>query len=280
MKEIAIVSGKGGTGKTTVAVNLAALSGKVVLADCDVDAPNLHLYLNPHDIISVSEFRGSRRAHINQDICTRCEKCSEVCRFGAIDSGRVDKVLCEGCGVCAYLCPNEAIELREEVSGYIYVSMTRLGYLSYAKLKPGERNSGKLATLVRDKARDIGKGIVIIDGPPGIGCPVIASVVGTDLALAVVEPSTSGIHDLKRVLSLLTKLEVPFLVCINNFNLNLNNTAKIESFCREQDVEVVGRIPFDKGVLEAFRIGSTVVEEFPESTASIAIKELYNEVIK
>lgn len=279
MKQMTVLSGKGGTGKTTITASFAALSSNAVLADCDVDAPNLHLLLKP-DIQKTMEFKGLRLAFIDPERCTRCGLCEEKCRFDAIHGFWVDPVRCEGCKVCVVVCPAGAIDFVERVCGHAYVSKTRYGPMSHARLNPGMENSGKLVTLVRQNARKIAEEgrheIVLVDGPPGIGCPVIASLADVDKGLVVVEPTMSGIHDLKRALELLRHFKVEPIVCVNKHDLNPENTKAVEEFCTEEGVEVAGLIPFDPEVTRAMVAGLPVVEYAPGSPASMAIKETWS----
>lgn len=283
MKQITVLSGKGGTGKTTLVASFAALTQKIVVTDCDVDAPDLHLLLKPK-IMETQEFTGSQLATIDEATCIQCGKCEESCRFEAIKEWTVDPVLCEGCGVCAYICPVEAIELTERISGYAYISTTKYGPMSHARLNPGAENSGKLVTRVRQNAEQIaekeGCELILNDGPPGIGCPVIASVGGVDVGLIVVEPTLSGIHDMERALTLLRHFQIPPLICINKYDLNIKNTSRIEEFCRTNGVTVAGKIPFDPLVTRAMVAGKPVVEYSPQSRVSEAIAELRNQTLK
>jgi len=278
MKQITILSGKGGTGKTTVAASFAALSRNAVFADCDVDASNLHLLLNP-EVEETIEFTGLKLAVIDPSKCIQCGLCEEKCRFDAIHGFEVDPIHCEGCGVCVHVCPAEAIDFVDRVCGHAYISRTRYGPMSHARLKPGMENSGKLVTLVMQNAKKLAeegsRDLVIVDGPPGIGCPVIASLSEIDYGLVVVEPTLSGIHDLKRALKLLDHFKVEPLVCINKYDLNEENTAEIGEFCAEEGVAVVGLIPFDPEVTRAMVAGLPVVEYAPSSPASEAIKETW-----
>jgi len=235
-------------------------------------------------IMETQEFTGSKLAAIDETKCIQCGKCEESCRFEAIKEGAVDPVLCEGCGVCAYICPVEAIELKERISGYAYISKTKYGPMSHARLNPGAENSGKLVTLVRQNARQIaekeGCELILNDGSPGIGCTVIASVGGVDVGLIVVEPTLSGIHDMERALALLNHFQIPPLVCINKYDINVKNTSRIEEFCRTNGVAVAGRIPFDSLVTRAMVSGKPVVEHSPKSRVSEAIAELRNQTLK
>ena len=230
-KEITILSGKGGTGKTSVTASLAVLAKNAVFTDCDVDAPDLHMLLKPK-ILETQEFKASRVAVIDADVCVQCRKCEEHCRFGAITDQVIDPIMCEGCGVCVYVCPLAAIKLEKRVSGQAFISKTKYGLMSHALLNPGEENSGKLVSLVRKNAKKIAErekcNLIINDGPPGIGCPVIASVGGVDVGVIVVEPTLSGIHDMKRALNLLEHFKIPSLVCINKYDLNENNTGLVQ----------------------------------------------------
>jgi MinD superfamily P-loop ATPase len=280
-KEMTILSGKGGTGKTSVTASFAVLAKNAVLTDCDVDAPDLHLLLKPK-IMETQEFKASRVAVIDSDTCVQCKKCEEHCRFGAIANQVVDPILCEGCGVCVYVCPVAAIKLEKRVSGQAFISKTKYGLMSHALLNPGEENSGKLVALVRKNAKKIAEknncDLIINDGPPGIGCPVIASVGGVDMGIIVVEPTLSGIHDMKRALELLGHFKIPALVCVNKHNLNEQNTSDIVEFCETSNVEVVGKIPFDSIVTKAMVEGKPVIEYAPDSKVSQEIKKMFKKI--
>lgn len=276
------MSGKGGTGKTTLVASFATLAQSIVITDCDVDAPDLHLLLKPK-VMQTQEFKGSKLAVIDEATCTQCRECEEACRFNAITDVVIDPVLCEGCGVCAYVCPVEAIELKQRISGYAFVSKTRYGPMSHARLNPGEENSGKLVTLVRYNAKQVAEkencDLILNDGAPGIACPVIASVTGVDLGLVVVEPTLSGIHDLKRALGLLKHFRIPSLVCINKCDINRENTRKIIDFCEGNGVEVAGNISFDPLVTRAMVAGKPVLEYSPKSIVSKEIGEVWERVL-
>ena len=279
MKQLTILSGKGGTGKTTLTASLAVLAKTAVLADCDVDAPDLHMLLHP-EVIKTQEFKGSKIAVIDKTKCDKCGLCREKCRFDAItDAIEVDTVACEGCGVCAAICPVDAITMTERVSGYAYISKTKYGFMVHALLSPGETNSGKLVTLVRQNARILSEkensDVILIDGPPGIGCPVIASVTGVEVGLVVTEPTMSGIHDLQRALQLIKHFNVTPLVCVNMYDINKDNTDKILRFCEENSIKVVGRIPFNPKVTEAMVNGKTIVEYAPESDVAKEIENIW-----
>jgi MinD superfamily P-loop ATPase len=263
MKEVVILSGKGGTGKTTIVGSFAALAQSKVLADCDVDAADLHLLLSPSER-QKSEFRSGQVAHIDEDRCTECGLCQQLCRFNAIKDFRVDPVSCEGCGFCSHICPVEAITMKENMSGYWFISDTIYGPLVHARLGIAQENSGKLVAVVRQQAKRIaeeqGLDYIIGDGPPGIGCPVISSLSGASLALLVTEPTLSGMHDLERALSVCGHFGVPAMVCINKYDLNEENTRQIESQCLSQGIEIAGRVPFDNVVTESIVQGIPVVE--------------------
>ena len=263
MKEVVVLSGKGGTGKTSIVGSLAVLAERKVLADCDVDAAVLNLLLSPSER-QKGEFWSGQVAHIDEERCTECGLCQELCRFNAIKDFRVDTVSCEGCGFCSHICPAEAITMKENMSGYWFISDTRYGPLVHARLGIAQENSGKLVAVVRQQAKQIaeqeGKGLIISDGPPGIGCPVISSLSGASLALLVTEPTLSGMHDLDRVLGVCHHFGVPALVCINKYDLNEENTRQIESNCLSQGVEIAGKIPFDNIVTESIVQGIPVVE--------------------
>jgi MinD superfamily P-loop ATPase len=279
MRQITVLSGKGGTGKTTITAAFTVLAKSIVVADCDIDAPNLHMLLHP-EILEKKEFRGSRMAAIDETKCVKCGICRERCRFGAITQDfTVDPFSCEGCGVCAIVCPVNAVTLTERVSGYVYISRIRYGFMVHALLKPGELNSGKLVTMVRQDARLLaereGIGLIVIDGLPGIGCPAIASVTGVDAGLVVTEPTLSGIHDLERAIQLLRHFNVRPFVCVNMYDINADNTDRILKFCEKNDVEVVGKIPFNPVVTKAMVNGKAVIEYSPESDVAKEIVDMW-----
>jgi len=283
MKQLTILSGKGGTGKTSITAGFAFLAKNAVVADCDVDAPDLHLLLHPQ-VLEAQEFKGAEVAFIDETKCTKCGLCLAQCRFGAVtDHLSIDSIACEGCGVCVRTCPVSAISLVERISGTAYISKTEFGFMSHALLSPGESNSGKLVTLVRQNAKLMAEkqhaDLVIIDGSPGIGCPVIASITGVDAGLIVTEPTLSGIHDLKRVLQLLTHFNITPYVCINMHDINIENTEKIETFCKENNVEVVGTISFNPKVTEAMVNGKTILEYAPASNTAQEIETIWNTMI-
>jgi MinD superfamily P-loop ATPase len=287
MKQLVVISGKGGTGKTVIAAAFASLSINKVIADCDVDAANLYLLLHP-DVQEVHTFSGGKKAFLLYDQCSLCGECVEPCRFEAIsqaEDGRVfiDPVSCEGCGVCSFVCPSKAIEMRDSTSGEWYVSRTKYGPFVHAKLGIGEENSGKLVSEVRRKAAEIGTqnkvDYVIIDGPPGIGCPVIASLSGTNLALVVTEPTLSGIHDMERIVAVARHFQIPTACCINKYDINLENSSRIEAWCQDHSVPLLGKIPYDEEVIRSMVQGYPLTEH-TESVASEEIHKLWIRLCK
>jgi len=280
MKEVVVLSGKGGTGKTCIVASLAALAQSKVMADCDVDAADLHLLLKPL-IQQEQEFWSGQVAVIDEEGCTQCGLCQDVCRFEAIKDFKVDPIPCEGCGFCSHICPDEAITMKENLSGHWFISDTKYGSLAHARLGIAQENSGKLVALVRQQAKLIaereGFDYIISDGPPGIGCPVISSLSGANLALLVTEPTLSGIHDLERVLGVCHHFGVPALVCINKYDINEDNTSQIESYCLSQGVEVAAKIPFDNVVTEALVQGLPVVE-YSQGEVTEEIESLWQHV--
>jgi len=264
MKQIVIISGKGGTGKTILTASFAALAKGKVMVDCDVDAADLHLLLRPK-IRERHEFRSGLTAQINAEICEQCSQCISACSFAAISEDFiVDPLSCEGCTICSYVCPSGAITLEENVSGEWFVSDTKYGPLVHARLGIAEENSGKLVTQVRQGAKDIAEkdnlDYVIIDGPPGIGCPVIASLSGADLALIVTEPTLSGIHDMERVAQVSKHFGVLTKVVINKYDINLDNSEKIEKICQKGNIEVIAQLPFAQKVSESIVKGVPLIE--------------------
>ena len=281
MKQLTVISGKGGTGKTTLTAAFASLDGNAVLADCDVDAADLHLILNP-DIIETIEFSGLKIASKDEEKCIQCKECQEQCRFDAIDEDlNVLQDRCEGCGVCEYVCPADAIHLVDRQSGCAYLSDTRFGPMSHAVLYTAEEASGKLITLVRNNARILAnkhdKDLIIIDGPPGIGCPVISAISGVDLVLIVTEPTVSGVHDMERILGVAYHFNIPAVVCINKYDINLDNVQLIEKYCEDNGLEVVGKIPYDTIPTQAMIKGMTVIE-LSDNEFSNNIKNIWERI--
>jgi len=272
MNEIVVISGKGGTGKTSLAASFAALAERPVIADCDVDAADLHLVLSPI-VRRRHEFRSGREAVIRQEDCTGCGVCLEHCRFEAVRTdgkpgGRerfvIDPVSCEGCGVCVRFCPEQAIDFPERLCGEWMVSDTRCGPLVHARLGVAAANSGKLVSTVRQEARRIaeeeGRSLIITDGPPGIGCPVIASVTGATLVVIVTEPTVAGEHDLERILSLARHFNIPSAVCVNKWDLNPEMAERIEGRARRAGAQIAGRVRYDRSVTVAQMQERAVVE--------------------
>ena len=280
MKEVVVLSGKGGTGKTSIVGSFAALAKGAVLADCDVDAADLHLILQPV-VRQRQEFWSGQLAVIDESRCTQCGLCQELCRFKAIKDFKVDRTSCEGCGFCSHICPSEAITMKKNMAGHWFISDTRYGPLIHARLGIAQENSGKLVATVRKQAREIAEkqkmDYIISDGPPGIGCPVISSLSGASLALLVTEPTLSGIHDLERVLDVCHYFSVPALVCINKYDINEINSRQIETYCHTEGADVVAKIPFDNVFTEAMVHGMPVVK-YSDGVVSQQIKRLWQNV--
>jgi len=286
--EVTILSGKGGTGKTSLTASFAALAGRAVIADCDVDAADLHLVLSPA-VRERHAFRAGTEACIVEDRCLGCGICYSACRFDALqgyepaDGGwkyRVDPWLCEGCGLCALLCPKSAVQLEQPVCGEWFISDTSFGPMVHARLHPGRENSGKLVAEVRRAARDIAgerdERLILSDGPPGIGCPVIASLSGASLAVAVCEPTVSGEHDLKRVAGLARHFGLPVFVVMNRADINREKAAEIRAAAEKEGAVWLGEIPFDPAVTRAQRKGLPVVQDAPRSAAGMAVREVWD----
>ncbi len=269
IREVVVVSGKGGTGKTTVTAALATLLREGVVVDADVDAPNMHILLKPQ-VKESHRFKGGFVAEIDKETCQGCGKCHELCRFEAIippangESYQVDQVACDGCGLCQLACPSGAVAMVQKEAGWWYRSDTRCGPFFHALLNPGEDNSGKLVTQIRTAAREFaqGQGLkrVLIDGPPGIGCPVISSLTGVSAALVVVEPTPSGMHDARRIVELASTFNIELHLLVNRFDINEGITNKIEGWCRERGIRPAGRIPLDPEIPRLLSEGKTPLE--------------------
>ena len=281
MKQITIISGKGGTGKTTVTGAFAALASNLVLADGDVDAADLHLIIKP-SVQKIEVFHGLSIASIDINRCTHCMRCVNSCVFDAIsDDITIQYSACEGCGVCRYVCPVDAISMVQRNSGEIYESDTRFGPMIHARLYTAEEASGKLVTIVRKKAEELAlseqKDLVLIDGPPGIGCPVISAITGVDLVVIVSEPTFSGIHDLKRVEEVANHFGIPRSVIINKSDINKEKTQEIISYCKDHQIPVLGTIPYDETVIKAM-ISEQTIPEFNHGIIVDAIRQCWNEL--
>lgn len=282
MKELVVISGKGGTGKTSLTACFAALAENKVLCDADVDAADLHLLLAP-EVRRTTDFVGGNTAIIQPERCTGCGTCMDLCRFDAVseDSGqyRIDPLGCEGCGVCVDFCPEQAIDFPENTCGQWFISDTRFGPMVHARLGLAEENSGKLVTLIRKEARTLAEnsdlGLILTDGPPGVGCPVIAAIGGADAILIVTEPTVSGMHDMDRATRLAMHFKVPGMVCINKYDLNPEKTAEIEGHAERLGMTVVGRIPFDPAFTRAMVEGRTIVEYDPECEAAATVRGIW-----
>lgn len=282
MKEIVILSGKGGTGKTSLTAAFAALAGRVVLTDCDVDAADLHMVVAPLQT-QAHEFRSGATARIVAELCRGCGLCAQLCEFEAIEQGeagwQVDPLACEGCGVCARFCPRDAIVMEEVVRGDWYRSVTRFGPMLHAQLGVGAENSGKLVTLLRRQARQVAEseGIetLLTDGPPGIGCPAIAALSGAEHAVYVTEPTVSGLHDLERVAQLAAGFAVPGSVVINKADIYPDKAEEIRRFAQDHRLEVLGAIPYDPVFTRAQLEGVSIVE-VDDGRASQAVRSLWD----
>jgi MinD superfamily P-loop ATPase len=292
--QLAVISGKGGTGKTSYVAAFAHIQTNLVLADCDVDAANLHLLVGGRQEEGATEpFKSGFKAAVDPDVCTGCGRCLNVCRFHAVvitegpgpdfeAKARIRNLSCEGCGCCADECPTGAISLRENTAGELYVSPSRFGPLVHARLTPGEGTSGKLVTRVREKAKEIAfqndAELVLIDGSPGIGCPVIASISGTDGALIVTEPTVSGLHDLIRVADLCAHFKIPTFAVINKCDINPDVRDRIKEQCRDRGIEVLGGIPFDPVFVSALTAGVTVME-YDHMDVTVNLKRIWSELL-
>ena len=282
MKEFLILSGKGGTGKTTIASAFIKLSKSRAYADCDVDAPNLHLISGWDSEPKKSDYYGLAKAHIDTEKCNECDICRQSCRFDAIlveEEYKIDQYACEGCGVCEYVCPEEAIRRISYVDGQLMLYSNEEEVFSTAQLKMGSGTSGLLVTEVKKQMRLASKDVelAIIDGSPGIGCPVIASLSGVDMVLIVAEPSISGISDMKRIINTAQRFATKIGICINKYDTNIENTEKIEEFCRKQGLPFAGRIPFDSMAVKAINDGQTIVDI--DCISGFAVKSIYKKAM-
>jgi MinD superfamily P-loop ATPase len=279
MKELVVISGKGGTGKTSLMAAFASLAEKHVLCDADVDAADLHLIMDPR-IEERHDFQSGHRAVIDPEKCTRCGLCRELCRWSAIgETFEVDEVECEGCGVCYYFCPEKAVGFPVNTCGEWYISDTRLGPMVHARLGIAEENSGKLVSLVRLEARKLaekrGYDLILTDGPPGVGCPVIASLGGASAVLIVTEPTVSGRHDMERVADLAAFFRVPAMICVNKFDINPDEARAIEDLARKKNATILERIPFDPVFTRAMVQGQNLFEYDSGSGAEEAVRRIW-----
>ena len=279
MKEIVIISGKGGTGKTTITAAFAFLADNHVLVDCDVDAADLHILAHP-EIRRNEEFQGGAKAVIDPDKCTQCGACREACRYDAIsEEYRVNPISCEGCSVCFHVCPEGAVTMEDQICGAWFISDSRLGPMVHAELFPGEENSGKLVAVVRNQAKALAekesKSLIIADGAPGVGCPVISSVTGADHVIVVTEPTLSGLHDMQRVVELVRGFNIPVSAIINKWDINPDMASDIEEHCKESGVPLLGRIPYDSDVIKAMVGRSTILED-GDNSAGKPLKEIWS----
>jgi len=291
MREIVVISGKGGTGKTSLVACFASLAESAVIADCDVDAADLYLVLEPL-VKQIGPFRGGKQAVIREEDCVRCGTCWDVCRFDAVKideheraGGRVfsiDPISCEGCGVCFHACPADAIDLKRVKNGEWFISDTRFGPMVHAKLGVAQENSGKLVTLVRNQARQIAEerhlDMILADGSPGIGCPVIASITGADMVLVVTEPTLSGEHDLRRVCRLTSHFGIPTVVCINKYDLNEGIACAIEGWCKGERVPMVGRVLYDPDFTRA-QVARKCLTEYSDGLAAVEVKRIWRNML-
>jgi len=283
MKELVILSGKGGTGKTSLVAALASLADNAVLCDADVDAADLHLLTAPR-VLERHDFQSGHRAVIRAEACTQCGLCRGLCRWNAVQEDfTVDGIACEGCGVCVYFCPEKAIDFPIQTCGEWFISETRFGPMVHARLGIAEENSGKLVTLVRQQGKRVAeehrRDLLLTDGPPGIGCPVIASLGGAAALLIVAEPTVSGRHDMTRILELADHFRVPALLCVNKFDLNLDETRAIEEFAEKRGAKLVGRIPFDPLFTKSMVHGKTLFEYDGQSDAAQEVRKLWTAVV-
>lgn len=282
MKELVVLSGKGGTGKTSFTSAFASLGSNMVMCDADVDAADLHLILDPK-VKQTADFTGGNEAIINSEKCIECGNCIELCRFDAVKpSFEIDPIACEGCGVCVDLCPENAIDFPQTICGQWFVSDTRFGPMVHARLGIAQENSGKLVSLVRQEARKLAeqekRELILTDGPPGVGCPVIASVSQATAVLIITEPTVSGLHDMERVVELCDHFKIPAMVCVNKFDLNPEKTDELEKFALEKGIPVVGRVPFERRFVEAMIHVKTIFEYDRNSQAASAMKKVWDAI--
>jgi len=285
--ETAIISGKGGTGKSSITAAFASLLKNCILVDCDVDAANMHILFEP-EISVKTPFTGSLTARVHHEMCTLCNECISYCRFDAISNSgnliEISEVACDGCGLCARICPANAISMVENKESAIYEGSYRFGKMVFGILAPGEENSGKLVSLVREKAKqtatDENISQIILDGPPGIGCPVISTISGVDTIVIVTEPTLSGLHDLKRTLEVTSQYKTDTMVIINKFDINPEVADQMQEYCATLNIRIIGKIPFDSSIVEAMVKGKSIIEYLPDSTISINISNIFKKAFK
>ena len=285
MMEVAILSGKGGTGKTCLSAALATIKNEMVIADCDVDAANLHLILQPENYFE-EKFISGQKAHIDYSTCTNCGLCIDYCRFDAITYTKgqvtISETSCDGCQLCERICNSQSITMIPSDKSRWYIGNYRNGKIVHARLAPGEENSGKLVNVVREQARQTAKETgfesIIVDGPPGTGCPVISAMTGVNKVIIVTEPSNSGFHDMKRVLELVENFKIKSYVLINKYDLNEELTKGIETWCDEQNITLVGKLPFYAPMVHAMLKGESIIEHMPDSEVSKEILSICNTV--
>jgi MinD superfamily P-loop ATPase len=284
--EIAIVSGKGGTGKSSISAAFATLNRQIVVADCDVDAANLYLLFNPV-IEEETVYIAGQKAVIKYDLCTSCGICESYCRFDAISviNGivSISEILCDGCFLCSRICPENAVKMVQNYESRMYSGSFRNGKMVYARLAPGEENSGKLVNMVRKKAKQTaeenGLDIIILDGPPGIGCPVISTITGTDKVVIVTEPTISGLLDMQRTLEIVQKFNIPAYIIINKYDLNSSMSEMIEEWCKQNDIAMVGKLVFHRLITESMVQGKSITELYPDLDISKRIEIIWNKII-
>ncbi len=283
--EIAVISGKGGTGKSSISAAFATLNDEVVLADCDVDAANLYLLFNPSQEEEEAFITGEK-AFIDYPRCTNCGLCIDYCRFDAIafinEKVSISEIACDGCRLCSRICPENAIKMVPNDKSMLYSGSFHNGRMVYGRLAPGEENSGKLVNMVREKAKQTAEEndleTIILDGPPGIGCPVISTITGVDKVVIVSEPTISGLHDMQRTVEIVQKFSLPAFVIINKYDLNTDMSDQIEDWCRQNRITIAGLLPFDKQMVEAMVMGKSITEFNPDNEISKKIKIIWNKI--
>ncbi|WP_434302840.1 ATP-binding protein [Clostridium botulinum] len=278
--DLVVLSGKGGTGKTTIATALSELYNDVIRVDCDVDASNFYMFYKGKDI-EKGDFIGGKKANIDEKICIKCGKCKSICKFNAIQNFKIDPFLCEGCGACTLICSQNAIKLEDEKTAKTFITELEKGLISRAEMEVGSDGSGKLVTDIRKKAKKFNKDdkLTIIDGSPGIGCSVIASITGTDAILIVTEPTASGLEDLKRVVALCNHFGIFAMVCVNKYDINKEMTVDIENFINEKGIKLVGKIPYDNIVMKSINELKPITC-YKESIANKAIENMWESIKK